>query len=136
MTTTIDVRRSATAGRVALTGAAVVAAAVNYLVARGAIALGADESFRPLTPPVVIAFTVIGVAVGYLGWRAIVRRGWRPGVVVPLVLAASMLPDLLLMATGFIPDTTTTGVAGLMVMHLVVAAVALPVYRRIYPVRG
>jgi len=39
-----------------------------------------------------------------------------------------------LMATGFIPGTTVTGVVALMLMHLVVAGVTVPVSQRLAPV--
>jgi hypothetical protein len=113
--------------------AAVVGAGLNYLVARGAVALGADEAFRPLTPAVFVPFTVIGIAAGYAGWRAVVRRAARPHavlrVLVPAVLVLSMIPDLLLLATGFIPHTSGIAVGGLMLMHVVVTAVAVPAYQ-------
>ncbi|WP_165547380.1 hypothetical protein [Kribbella sindirgiensis] len=44
-----------------------------------------------------------------------------------------MIPDLLLLATKFIPDTSATAVAGLMVMHVVVTAVGVPAYRLARP---
>ncbi|MEV4262739.1 DUF6069 family protein [Kribbella sp. NPDC049584] len=136
--TSIDVRQPATGDRAGrrwlmlLPVAAVVAVGLNYLVARGATALGADESFRPLTPAVFVPFTLIGIAAGFAGWRAVVRRVARPHavlrVLVPVVLVLSMIPDLLLLATGFIPHTSGIAVAGLMLMHVVVTAVAVPAY--------
>ncbi|MBP2352496.1 hypothetical protein JOF29_003579 [Kribbella aluminosa] len=72
--------------------------------------------------------TLIGTAAGYLGWTAVSRRSAAAlKVVVPVVLVLSMIPDLLL-ATKFIPATSGTGVAGLMLMHVVVTAVAVPAY--------
>ncbi|WP_371402868.1 DUF6069 family protein [Kribbella sp. NBC_00662] len=134
--TSIDLRQPVAVHRRQLTLlllAAVVAVTLNYLVARGAVALGADESFRPLTLPIFAPFTLIGIVVGFAGWRAVVRRSARPGavlrVLVPVVLVLSMIPDLLLLATGFIPHTSGIAVAGLMLMHVVVTAVAVPAYR-------
>ncbi|RZU11080.1 hypothetical protein EV645_6238 [Kribbella rubisoli] len=49
-------------------------------------------------------------------------------VAAPAVLVLSMIPDLLLLATGFIPHTSGIAVAGLMLMHVVVTAVAVPAY--------
>ncbi|MFG1911379.1 DUF6069 family protein [Kribbella sp. NPDC048928] len=121
-----------------LLGAAVIAAALNYLVSRGAVALGADPGFRPLTAPVFIPFTLIGIVVGYTGWTTVARRSADPRSVlrrlVPAVLVLSMIPDLLLLATKVIPDTSTTAVLGLMLMHVVVAAVAVPAYQLTKPV--
>jgi hypothetical protein len=133
----IEVREQAVVvGRrrvVVLAGAAVVAAGLNYLVSRGAIGLGADAGFAPLTPQVFVPLTLVGTAAGFAGWTAVVRRYARPAavlrVLVPVVLALSMIPDLLLLATKFIPDTSGTAVAGLMLMHIVVTAVAVPAYQ-------
>ncbi|NUR94325.1 MAG: hypothetical protein HOV67_03600 [Kribbellaceae bacterium] len=130
----IDVQPVAVGRRTAvLFAAAVLAAGLNYLVARGAVALGADAAFAPLTPQVFGPLTLIGTAAGYAGWTTVVRRSARPvavlRVLVPVVLLLSMLPDLLLMATKFIPSTSATGVAGLMLMHVVVTAVAVPAYQ-------
>jgi hypothetical protein len=54
--------------------------------------------------------------------RAVLR------VLVPVVLVLSMIPDLLLLATGFVPHTSGIAVAGLMLMHVVVTAVAVPAF--------
>lgn len=42
--------------------------------------------------------------------------------------AASFVPDVALLASRFIPGTTTAGVLALMTMHLVVIVVAVPAY--------
>jgi hypothetical protein len=132
----VNVQHPVAAGRRRLTvlaAAAVAAVALNYLVALGAVALGAEESFRPLTAPVFIPLTLIGLAAGFAGWTTVVRRSARPAavlrVLVPVVLVLSMIPDLLLLATKSIPGTSGTSVAGLMLMHVVVTAVAVPAYR-------
>jgi hypothetical protein len=142
--TSIDLQQQPVAlGRrrvLVLLGAAVIAAALNYLVSRGAVALGADPGFRPLTAPVFVPFTLIGIAAGYFGWTTVARRSADPRSVlrrlVPAVLVLSMVPDLLLLATKFIPDTSTTAVLGLMLMHVVVTAVAVPAYQLINHVSG
>ncbi|MFI5736389.1 hypothetical protein ACIA49_40110 [Kribbella sp. NPDC051587] len=139
----IDVRRPVVvpAARLAILAAAgVVASALNFAVARGAVALGADSAFAPLTLPVFTAFTLIGVAAGFEGWRRVVRGAERPAavlkVLVPAVVLVSFVPDVVLMATGFIPHSSTLGASALAAMHVVVAAVAVPVYRIICPVTG
>ncbi|HWD83324.1 MAG TPA: DUF6069 family protein [Kribbella sp.] len=118
--------------------AAVLAAGLNYLIAQGAVALGAASGFAPLTPQVFVPLTVLGMAAGYAGWTTVARRSAHPAavlrVLVPAVLLLSMLPDLLLMATKFIPSTSATGVAGLMLMHIVVTTVAVPAYQFTRPV--
>ena len=54
--------------------------------------------------------------------------------VVPVVLALSFVPDLAVGISRAQAHTTWTGVLGLIAMHLVVAAVAVPVYARVMPV--
>lgn len=121
------------AGRAALVlaAAAVVALALNTLVATVAVRAGA-EPFPPLTLPVYGAFTVLGLLAGWAGWRLVQRRSSRPAVVlrvlVPVVVVASFLPDVALLTQRFIPGTTTAGVLALMTMHLVVAAVGVTAY--------
>jgi hypothetical protein len=43
------------------------------------------------------------------------------------------MPDAVLLATRFLPGTTTIGVLGLATRHLVVLAVALPTCLRLAP---
>ena len=49
-------------------------------------------------------------------------------ILVPIVTAVSFVPDILLLVLRFIPGTTVSAVIGLMVMHLIVVAVAVPAY--------
>ncbi|TDD57687.1 hypothetical protein E1263_22610 [Kribbella antibiotica] len=120
-------------------GAALATTGVNFVVGQGAIAFGASAGFRPLTLPVFAAFTALGVIAGFAGWSVAVRRATRPGatlrVLVPAGLLLSRIPVLVLMATSFIPEISVSGAIALMLMHLVVAAVALPVYARVLPVK-
>lgn len=146
MTTETDAARPATApswqstfaaGGLAALGA-FVANSVIALVARGP--LDAPAEFQPLTPAVYGAFTVIGVLVGAVGWRLVVARsGNAAGLLrwlVPAVVAVSLVPDTALLADKSAqPGTTTAGVLALMLMHLAVAAVAVPLYRRFMPAR-
>lgn len=131
---------STTTGRTALllAAAVAVAGAANALISVVAVAAGA-QAFAPLTPPVYLAFTVLGVLAGYLGWRLVRARAQRPArelrILVPVIVVVSLLPNVALAATAFIPGTTLTGVIALSLMHLVVVAVAVPVYQRIAPVR-
>ena len=123
---------------VLLIAAIAVAGAANTIIAFTAIAVGASSSYAPLNPPVYLAFTVVGVLVGYLGWRIIRSRVANPArvlkVLVPAVLVLSWIPDVVLAITQFIPGTTLTGALALGLMHAVVVAVAVPVYARIAPV--
>lgn len=115
-----------------LTAAMLVAVAVNTLVAVVAKSLGANPGFAPLSLAVYGPFTVIGVLVGWLGWWLIQRRAAHPDatlrVLVPVMVVVSWAPDLTLLVLRFIPETSTAGVLGLMIMHLVVAGVAVPAY--------
>ncbi|MEH0110360.1 DUF6069 family protein [Tersicoccus sp. MR15.9] len=116
-----------------LAAAAVVAVTLNSLVALVARAAGAPADYGPLTLPAQAMLTVIGLVVGWIGWRLVQRRARDPRrtlrVLVPAVVLVSFVPDVLLLALRFIPGTTTVGVLALMVMHLVVAAVAITAYR-------
>jgi hypothetical protein len=101
-------------------GIAVLAAAVvNSLVALVAGALDDGGIAMGLTPATYLPATLVGVAVGAAGWT-LVRR-YAPGalrIVVPVVLAVTWIPDLLLLTMG----ATTANVVGLMLMHTAVAA--------------
>lgn len=133
-TSTTSVPRTA----VLLAAAVVVAGAANSVIAVSAIAAGASSTYAPLTLPVYLAFTVLGVLAGYAGWRVIRSRAAHPArvlrVVVPVALVLSWVPDVILAIVQFIPGTNLTGALALGLMHLVVVAVAVPVYTRIAPV--
>jgi Family of unknown function (DUF6069) len=99
--------------------AVVVAAVVNTLIALVAGALDDGGIAMGLTPGTYLPATLVGVAVGAVGWT-LVRR-YAPGalrVVVPVVLAVTWIPDLLLASMG----ATAANVVGLMLMHTAVAA--------------
>lgn len=115
-----------------LATAIVVAIAVNAVVAGVAVTAGAAVGYGPLTLPAYGLFTAPGVIVGWVGWSLVRRRARNPrgtlAVLVPIVVVASFVPDVLLLILGFIPGTTASAVIALMVMHLVVVAVAVPAY--------
>jgi hypothetical protein len=121
-----------------LVAAFAVAATANAIIAMVAIAAGASSTFPPLLAPAFLSFTLVGVVVGYVGWRIVRRTFERPArvlrVLVPVVLVLSWVPDVILAITGFIPGSNLTGAIGLGLMHAVVVAVAAPVYARIAPV--
>lgn len=112
--------------------ATVVASVVNTVISLIAQALGADASvIMGLQPALYIVFTLVGTAIGALGWVIVRRRAANPAALlrwlVPVVLVVSLLPDLqLLFVLG-------GGVTALMLMHLVVAAAAVTAYRRFQP---
>jgi len=123
-------RRRVAVGVASATAAvgAVIAVAVVALVARAA---GAPSGFRQLQPGTYIPLVVLGVVAGAVGWEITTHRARDPrrtlSRLVPAVLLLSFLPDVLLGVSG----SAWSGVAALMVMHLAVAAVALPVYARL-----
>lgn len=140
MTTLTDRLPAVSSRRTAvLTLAAAVAVAIiaAQLIAAAAVAAGATL-FPPLMILVFGPFAAVGVLTAYAGWR-IVRRVTRSPrralqVLVPVVFALSFVPDVVLLVTGFIPGSTTTGAVALMLMHLAVAGVAVPVSQRLAPV--
>lgn len=117
---------------VILIAAVIVAVALNAAVAAVAIASGAPSTYGPLTFPAYALFTTLGVAAGWAGWVVVHGRSREPrrtlSVLVPVVTVLSFVPDVLLLALGFIPGTTTSAVIALMLMHLVVVAVAVPAF--------
>lgn len=120
-----------------LAAAAVIATALNTAVAAAARAAGASAQFSPLRPQAYAALTVIGILAGAAGWAFARARSASPGrllrVLVPAVLLASFLPDVLVGVSGAMTGTSWRAVAALMSMHVVVAAVAVPAYLRILP---
>jgi hypothetical protein len=119
---------------------AVIACAVgvNALVATIARHSGASTTFPPLTFPVFGVFSALGVIAGWFGWQLVRSRSSRPRsvlmVLVPAVVLLSFIPDVALLALKFIPGTNGPAVAALMVMHIVVAALAIPGYLIAAPV--
>lgn len=124
---------------VLLTAAGVaVAGAATSIVAFTVISLGAADGFAPLRPAIYLPFVAIGVIASIVGWRLIRSRAANPAavlrVLVPAVLLASFIPDVVLIVTGFITGTTLVGGLALSTMHLIVAAVAVPLAQRLAPV--
>lgn len=98
--------------------AALAAAVVNSLIALVAAALDDGGIAMGLTPATYLPATLVGVAVGAAGWTLVRRHA--PGAlraVVPVALAVTWIPDLLLLSMG----ATTANVVGLMLMHTAVA---------------
>jgi len=120
-----------------LVAAIAVAIVAAEIIALAAVAAGAT-AFPPLMPYVFGPFAAIGILAAYTGWRIIRRVAAQPRrvlrVLVPVVLVLSFIPDITLAVTQFIPGTTTTGAVALMLMHLVVAGIAVPVSQRLAPV--
>ncbi|WP_207311934.1 DUF6069 family protein [Lentzea alba] len=113
----------------------VLASAVNTAVSFAAQELGASaEVIQGLAPQAYVFLTAIGVVVAAVAWALIRRRAARPNAVlrkvVPIVVAVSLVPDLLLFG---MPGASPVGVIALMLMHVVVAAVAVPIFRKVLP---
>lgn len=139
MSTALIRPRAATAAL--LVFAAVVATAIALTaVAFGALALGADSTFTPLQPGPYLAFGIAGVLAAVAGWVLVVRFVRQSArllrVLVPVLVLVSFIPDVLLLIGGFIPGTTAVGVVALMLMHVVVAAIAVVTGQRIAPARS
>lgn len=117
---------------------ATAVAGLLSIVANAAISLlaqaaGADPVAAPgLAAPAYILFTVVGVLVGAIGWNVIRKRAARPSALlrwlVPTVVAISLIPNVLV---GFIVGALSAAALGL--MHIAIAVIAVPVYRRFMP---
>lgn len=113
----------------------VLASAANTAVSFAARGLGASaEVIQGLTPQAYVFLTTVGVIVAAVAWSLIRRRAARPNAVlrkvVPIVVAVSLLPDLMLFG---IPGASPVGVIALMLMHVVVAAIAVPIFQKVLP---
>ncbi len=137
MTTTLAPSRASSRPRAVAVASAV--AAVGALIAVAVVALlaraaGVPASVKQLQPSAYLPLVVLGVIAGAVGWQVTSHRARHPrrtlSRLVPAVLAVSFVPDILLGVGG----SPWSGVAALIVMHLAVAAVALPVYARLLPV--
>ena len=125
------------------TAAAAAIGAVGALVINSVIALLAKaifdipDEFQPLTLPVYGFLTVVGAIVGAIAWHLVVSRSRNASrvlrVLVPTVLVLSLIQDVMLLVNESQPGTTTAGVVALMLMHVGVAAAAVPAFRRFIP---
>ena len=117
--------------------AAVVSIAVNTGVALGTLALDPNGTRMGLDLVAYAPLTVIGVLAGTIGWAAIRRYAARARqtlrLVVPAVVVLSFIPDLGLLISGMADGAN---VVGLLVMHLVVAAVTVAAVSRTLPLVG
>jgi hypothetical protein len=117
--------------------AAIVLASIgNAVVSYLAQALGADpNAVEGLKPQGYVVLTALGVIIAAVAWATIRKRAKDPartlGKLVPIVVAVSLLADV---PVFFLPGASVVGVLALMVMHVVVAAVAVPIFRRVLPV--
>jgi hypothetical protein len=109
---------------------------------RRAARAGASDDFAPLHLSAYAPLTVFGVVLGAIGWAVVRRVAKNPAgllrwlvpvpVPVPVLVVVSFVPDLSLLGGGT-PGSGPLAVAALMVMHVVVAVVAVAAYRRVLP---
>jgi hypothetical protein len=112
--------------------AIVVASLADAVLALLALAAGAPDDFQPLMAGWYIFLTAVGVVAGAIGWAIIRKVSKDPEALVrwlvPTVVAVSFVPDFLLFGEG-----GAAGVAALLLMHVVVAVVAVFAYRKVMP---
>ncbi len=145
MTTTPDATTTGTTRTMSWKSTALAAAlgaagglVINTVIALlGRTLLDVPTEFQQLNPAVYGPLTVLGAIAGAIGWHLVVARSRNATrvlrLLVPTVLLLSLIPDVLLLLTKSQPGTTTAGVLALMLMHLGVAAAAVPAYRRYTP---
>ncbi|MFC4472654.1 DUF6069 family protein [Streptomyces xiangluensis] len=112
--------------------AIVVGSLADAVLALLALAVGAPDDFQPLMPGSYIFLTTVGVVAGAIGWAIIRKVSKDPEALlrwlVPTVVAVSFVPDFLLFGEG-----GAAGVVALLLMHVVVAVVAVFAYRKVMP---
>ncbi len=115
--------------------AIVAAIAANIVTQQIAVAvLQPDPQFLPLTLPVPIVFTLVGVLGAVIAYALVARFSHRPvwlfRRIAFVTLLISFIPDILMLITGFNPGITFANVVVLMVMHVVAWAVSVGVLTR------
>ncbi|WP_133917571.1 DUF6069 family protein [Streptomyces sp. NBC_00582] len=112
--------------------AVVVASVADAVLALAALALGAPDDFQPLEPGSYIFLTAVGTVAGALGWAVVRKVSKDPAALVrrlvPILVVVSFVPDFLLFGAGGV-----IGVVALLLMHVVVATVAVFAYRTVMP---
>ncbi|ONI80067.1 hypothetical protein ALI22I_42290 [Saccharothrix sp. ALI-22-I] len=124
-------------GRVVLgvLAAIVVASVGNTVVSFAAQAFGASpDVIQGLAPQAYVFLTTVGVVVAAVAWALIRAKAKRPNALlrklVPIVVVVSLLPDLSLFGLA---NASPIGVIALMLMHFVVAGVAVPIFTKVLP---
>ncbi|WP_367319586.1 DUF6069 family protein [Streptomyces sp. HUAS ZL42] len=112
--------------------AIVVASVADALLALLALAVGAPDDFMPLKPSSYIFLTAVGVVAGAVGWAVVRKVSKDPEALVrwlaPALVVVSFVPDFPLFGEG-----GALGVGALLLMHVVVAVVAVFTYRKVMP---
>ncbi|MEU6371564.1 DUF6069 family protein [Streptomyces sp. NPDC046909] len=128
----VAVRRGPLVVAGGVVAAIVVAAAADALIAVLALAAGAPDDFQPLMVSSYVFLTAVGVTGGAIGWSVVRKVSKDPAALVrwlaPVLVVVSFVPDFLLFGDGGV-----TGVAALLMMHVVVAVVAVFTYRKVMP---
>lgn len=136
MSTHIHSRTDASTLRVAIgiLTAAVISIAVNTGIALGALALNPGGTRTGLDLPAYASLTGVGILAGTVGWAVIRRYATHAQamlrILVPVVVVLSFIPDLGLLVSG---AADAINVAGLLVMHVVVATVTVATVSRTLP---
>lgn len=116
-------------------------AAVLSGVAAAAVALATGPlgvtQLPQLTPAVDAVFAAVAAVIGAIGWQLVRGRAADPRRVlsrlVPAVLAASFVPDVVL-GVLTAADTGVAPVVALALMHVTTIAISVAVYARVLPV--
>jgi hypothetical protein len=128
----------------ALVASVVASLIVELIIAAIAHGAGAYSDFQPLTFSGLLPPTVLGLVIAVVVWALVRHRAGDPVAVmrrlVPIVVALSWVPDVVLGATHkeanrLVVHTTWGEVAALMVMHLFVAAIGVGLFSRLLPLR-
>jgi hypothetical protein len=132
-------RSTATTITLAALSAYVLANLLCLAVASITLRAGASEQFRPLTPTTFGGYVALASIAGSLGWSAVRRQARDPYRVLTVLMPAAALvsvgADAVVGLTRALPGTTWTGVAGLMVMHLVIVGCVAVANQHFSPVR-
>lgn len=121
----------------AVVAAVVVGTLGTTAIAAIAHAAGISHSFSPLHPGTYIAFIVLGVLGGAVGWQLIRAKAGHPAellrTLVPVVVSLSFIPDIAIGITGGF-HATWGGAIALMAAHVVVATAAVTSFAMLLPV--
>jgi hypothetical protein len=128
---------SATRVVIGVVAAAIIAIAVNALVASGTSTLNPNGTQMGLVLTAFAPLTVIGVLAATIGWAAVRRYAANARavlrVLVPVVLVLSFIPDFGLLFAGM---ADAVNLVGLLIMHVVVAVITVTALSRVLPVSG
>lgn len=120
---------------VGVVAAVALASVFNTALSLAAQGLGASATvIQGLYPASYITLTAVGVVIAAAGWALIRAKSRHPrslmNKLVPVVVAVSFLADIPLFT---LEGAHVAGVIALMLMHVVVAGVAVPIFRKVLP---